>query len=182
MVTAAGVVVIEVHTDTAPVTAAYVLDLVDRAAYDGSNFYRSATLGRDRKPFIQGGPWTDVVCGLTDTGPDLPMLEHFETTQTSGERHVAGAVSLARDLMQTGFGLPELFICLDAYPDLDYDGPTEPDNRGFPVFGTVVSGLDVIESIANESTGGSSSIELLTGEVLDEPVTIVSMTIVDGAD
>jgi len=179
--TDAGVIVVEVHTDTAPLTAAYVLDLVERSIYDGSSFYRSTTLGRERKPLIQGGPWSDVICGVSDVGPRIAMLEQFETTQTSGSNHVAGAISLARDLMRTGFALPEWFICLDAYPDLDQGGPIEPDDQGFPVFGTVVAGLDVVEAIANGSTGGRSTVELLTGQVLDAPVSIRSITVVDGS-
>lgn len=179
VVTDAGTFVVEVHSDTAPNTVAYVLDLVDRAAYDGSGFYRSTTLGRDRKPLIQGGPWAEVMCGVTDVGPDIDLLEHFETTRTSGASHVAGTVSLARDLFRTGNGLPEWFICLDDYPDLDEGGRTEPDDRGFPVFGTVTAGLDVVEAIAAKPTGAPTPIDRLVGEVLVEPVTIVSIAVVD---
>jgi|GEM_PF-3969611 len=56
-----GCIRVEVHVDTAPMTAAYVLDLVQGAAYDGSSFYRSTTLGRNRQPLIQGGPWSDFI-------------------------------------------------------------------------------------------------------------------------
>jgi len=105
------------------------------------------------------------------------MLTEFETTKDSGERHVSGAVSLARDLVGIGHGLPEWFICLDDYPDLDFDGPTEPDNRGFPVFGTVVDGLDIVEAIAAAPTGAPTTIDRLVGEVLKDPIAIHSVAV-----
>jgi len=175
--TALGTIRVEIHVDTAPTTAAYVLDLVRRSVYDGSSFYRSTTLGGDREPLIQGGPWSDFICGIADAGPKIALLEDFETTVDSGQRHVTGAVSLARDLARTGHALAEWFICLDDYPDLDFNGPTDPDNRGFPVFGTVIDGLDIVAEIAAKPTGAPTTIDRLIGEVLVEPIAIRTVTL-----
>ncbi len=175
--TAAGVICVELHLDVAPKTINYVLDLVNQGAYDGSTFYRSATLGHDREPLIQGGPFCSVITGATKVEPDLPMLEDFETTQASGLRHVAGTVSLARDLSRTNHGISEWFICLDDYPDLDFGGRTDPDDRGFPAFGTVVEGLDVARSIAVRQADGATRNRRLAGQILNQPVEIHSIAL-----
>ena len=172
-----GVIVVAAHVDRAPITSAYVQQLVDAGRYDGASFYRTTTLGRpDRRPLIQGGPLAPVITGSSRKSPDVPMLETIETTGTTGLRHEAGTVSLARDLGRTGHVLPELFICLDDYPELDAGGRTKPDARGFPAFGTVISGLDVVTAIAARDADGTTPIELLRGQVLTQPVPILRTT------
>ena len=91
-------------------------------------------------------------------------------------RHRRGTASLARDLLDTGHVLPELFLCLDEYPELDAGGRTEPDDRGFPAFGTVVDGLDVATAIADGEVTGRSPFDQLRGEILSEPVRIRTCT------
>lgn len=169
-----GVIVVAVHVDRAPITAAYVQRLVDAGRYADASFYRSTTLGRpERRALIQGGPLAQLFTGATRHSPGIPMSESFETTDTTGLAHRTGTVSLARDLVRTGHVLPELFICLDDYPELDAGGRTEPDARGFPAFGTVTDGLDVVAAIAERETNGSTPIERLRGEVLTRPVPIL---------
>lgn len=172
-----GVIVVAVHVDRAPITAAYVRHLVEAGRYADASFYRTTTLGRpDRRPLIQGGPLAPRITGSSRTSPDIPMLESIETTDTTGLRHEAGTVSLARDLARTGHVLPELFICLDDYPELDAGGRLEPDARGFPAFGTVTSGLEVVAAIAAREAHGTTRIELLRGQVLTQPVPILRAT------
>ena len=54
----------------------------------------------------------------------------------------------------------------------DVDGRTEPDTLGFPAFGKVVEGMDVVEKIAAQPTDGISQAEALKGQILTEPVAI----------
>lgn len=176
--TTAGPINVEVHVDAAPKASAYVLDLVRSGAYDKTAFFRSTTLGRDRQPLIQGGPYSDVITGASKIEPDVAMLSDFDTTRDSRLGHVAGAVSLARDLFRTGAAISDWFICLDDYPDLDFDGRSEPDNRGFAVFGTVVGGLEVVRSIANLRSDAPTPNRHLAGQILAEPVEILSVTVV----
>ena len=172
-----GTIEVAVHEDRAPVTAAYVRQLVDAGVYTGASFYRSTTLGApDRQPLIQGGPLAPRILGEDRAAPEIAMLESVETTDDTGLRHRAGTVSLARDLLRTGHVLPELFICLDDYPDLDAGGRAEPDERGFPAFGTIVAGIDVVAAIAAGDTGGATPIDILRGQVLTRPVDILSAT------
>ncbi len=168
-----GDIVITVHATAAPTAAAYVLGLLDAGVYDGTSFYRTTRLGSDsREPLIQGGPLAPFLTGATTEPPTLAMLEDFEPTTSTGLAHVQGIVSLGRDLPATGHVIPDLFVCLDAYPELDVDGRTEPDTRGFPAFGTVAAGLEVVVAIAERETGGANPYALLEGEILTHPVTI----------
>jgi len=171
--TCAGNIVIAVHASAAPTTVRYVRTLVETRCFDGATFYRSTNFGiRGRLPLIQGGPLAPLFTASSNAIPALEMLDVVESTTSSGLAHVRGTVSLARDLVSTGHVLPELFICLDAHPELDAGGRTEPDSLGFPAFGSVSSGLDVVASIAAMETDGASPVERLAGEILTEPVVI----------
>lgn len=175
-----GPIDIAVHADRAPAAAAYVRQLVDDGLFDDTTFYRSTTLGQpDRGPLIQGGPLSSVVLGLDSDRRKVSFMELFETTDDTGLPHQNGTVSLARDLDGNGWVLPELFICLDDYPELDAHGRTEPDERGFPAFGTVVSGQEVVDAIGAREASGSSPFARLAGEILTEPVRILSATFID---
>lgn len=173
-----GDIDVVVHADRAPVTAAYVRGLAEAGRFDDTSFYRSTTFSRpERGPLIQGGPLAPVVLTEGARMPNVPMLDTVEATDHTGLAHRPGAVSLARDLMATGRVLPEVFICLGDYPELDAAGRSEPDDRGFPVFGTVVAGLDVAAAIGALDTGGVSHVERLVGEVLTHPVRIRRATV-----
>jgi len=54
----------------------------------------------------------------------------------------------------------------------DVDGRTEPDTRGFPAFGNVIEGMEVVEKIAVRETDGISKTDAVKGQILTEPVTI----------
>ena len=172
-----GAIEVAVHADRAPTTAAYVRQLAEAGSFTDAAFYRSTTLGSpDRQPLIQGGPLAPAVVGSDRAAPNVAMLESIETIDDTGLRHQPGTVSLARDLNRTGHALPELFICLDDYPELDAGGRSEPDGRGFPAFGTIVIGIDVVAAIAARETKGTTPIELLRGQVLTDPVHILRAT------
>jgi cyclophilin family peptidyl-prolyl cis-trans isomerase len=100
------------------------------------------------------------------------MLADFETTEDSGITHVYGTVSLARDLFASGEGIPEFFICTGDSPVFDVNGRTEPDTRGFPAFGKVIEGMEVVEKIATQPTDGISKTEAVKGQVLTAPAPI----------
>lgn len=180
LTTGVGTIEIELHEVVAPRTVAFVRELVAAEHVHGSAFYRSTTLGADgRQPLIQGGPMAPMFTGTTCPVPHIELLETVEATSQTGLTHRRGAVSLARDLLSTGHVLPELFICLDDYPELDAGGRTEPDEQGFPAFGIVTSGLDVVTSIAAGPCDGASPVASLAGQILTDPVSIISATIIN---
>lgn len=176
--TGVGTIDIEVRETQAPQTTRFVRQLVEAGHFDGAAFYRSTALGVDgRHRLIQGGPLAPLFTASADPIPHIVMLDTVESTDLTRLAHRCGTVSLARDLITSGRVLPELFICLDDYPELDFGGRREPDGQGFPAFGVVTAGLDVVIAIATRERDGASPVDLLTGEILTEPVPIVNATI-----
>ena len=124
---------------------------------------------------IQGGLLGGALTGTASNssgGTSVALLEEIETTAQTGLAHQYATVSLARDLLGTGFALPEFFICLGDLPQLDLGGRKEPDDRGFPAFGKVVAAMDVVMRISEGETAGTTPLEMLEGQILTEPVTI----------
>jgi peptidyl-prolyl cis-trans isomerase A (cyclophilin A) len=178
-----GDITIDIGSAVAPLTARYVLGLVADGCFDGASFYRSTDFGqRHRRRLVQGGPLAPLFTGSGAVPTTPAMLDTVESTSMTGLAHVRGAVSLARDLFSTGHVLPELFICLDAYPELDEGGRSQPDSLGFPAFGSVSDGLGVVDAIATMATDGFSPVDRLVGEVLTRPVTIIRATSADPAE
>ena len=176
--TALGRIVIEVHEDKSPRNAAYYLEFVGNGDYDGGSFYRAgASVAADAhpSPIIQGGFLFDAATGefsLERNGSPVKTLPEFDTTDDSGITHGNGTVSLARNILASGDGIPEFFICTGDSPVFDVDGRTEPDTLGFPAFGKVVEGMDVVEQIAAQPTDGISKAEAVKGQILTAPVAI----------
>jgi peptidyl-prolyl cis-trans isomerase A (cyclophilin A) len=176
--TGLGRIVIEVYEDRAPKNSAYFLGFVASGAYDGGSFYRAgASVAADAHPsrIIQGGFLFNAATGefsLEQNGSPVKMLADFETTEDSGITHVYGTVSLARDLFASGEGIPEFFICTGDSPVFDVNGRTEPDTRGFPAFGKVIEGMEVVEKIATQPTDGISKTEAVKGQILTAPAPI----------
>jgi peptidyl-prolyl cis-trans isomerase A (cyclophilin A) len=176
--TGLGRIVIEVYADRAPKNAAYFLEFVASGAYDGGSFYRAgASVAADAhpSPIIQGGFLFDTAIGefsLERNGARVKTLADFDTTEESGITHGNGTVSLARDILASGDGIPEFFICTGDSPVFDVNGRTEPDTRGFPAFGNVIEGMEVVEKIAAQPTDGISKTDAVKGQILTEPVPI----------
>ena len=172
-----GNIVVEVHEAKAPKAAAYFLGFVDRGDYAGSTFYRAGSLDSSAAAqLIQGGMFAKAVTSsepvsVTDLG--VPTLAAFETTADSGMRHEYGAISLARDLLGGGDVVPEFAIYLREAPTSDFGGG--PDGRGFPIFGKVVEGMEVVKAITHRDLSGTSFVDFLEGQILTEPVVITNV-------
>lgn len=174
--TALGDIVIAVDQERAPQTAGYFLGFIQRGQYNGASLYRSASFDGLAEPqLVQGGMLQNA---LNTTGAIDPadygvaLLPTIESTELTGMQHTRGAVSLARDLLDTGFVIPEIVFCLRAVPSMDANGRDRPDTQGFPVFGHVVSGMDVIEAVTRRGLDGPTTIPFLAGQILTEPVVI----------
>ena len=100
------------------------------------------------------------------------MLEQIETTDQSGLLHRRGTLSLARDLGRTGHALAEFFICLGDFPSLDQHGRDQPDDLGFPAFGEVLAGMELLDEMAEQETAGHTHSDLLAGQMLTTPIRI----------
>lgn len=168
-----GSVELSLKETIAPFTARYFVDAVESGYYKRGAIYRSTRLGVPDGPFLlQGG---GALATLRGDRPDraIPeMLETLEGTDLTGLRHQRGTLSLARDLGRSGHVLPEFFICLGDFPSLDAGGRSLHDDRGFPAFGEVSSGIELLDALARSECGGHSSHPRLVGEMLSEPLVI----------
>lgn len=176
--TSHGLIEIALNYQHAPQAVDYFLSFIDNGRYSEGVFYRSASFDENpERQMIQGGILLDA---LNSDNPSLeqfaitPLME-FETTEQSGLRHQRGSVSLARDLLNTGGAIPELCFYLRDTAMLDAGGKRSYDQRGFPVIGEVTAGLSVIESISAEPRSGATTIPFLRGEILTQPVAIISI-------
>ena len=169
MATSQGVVEIDLYLDKAPITAGNFLRLVEGEHLDGGSFYRVVTYDNDN-----GNPKIEVIQGGLGGERDSPFepIAH-ETTEQTGILHRDGVISMARG--DVGTASSEFFICIGDQPGLDYRNFRNPDEQGFATFGKVVSGMDVVRRINQSSADAPSDSGYTRGQILSEPVEIVSV-------
>jgi peptidyl-prolyl cis-trans isomerase B (cyclophilin B) len=158
-----GTMTLVFYFDVAPHTADSFLSLAAGGYYDGLTFHRVVP-----KFVIQGGDPRGDGSG----GPGYSLMPEF-----NDRPHVAGALSMARmGDPGEGPGVPpryefassagsQFFICLD------YEGTRQLDNR-YTVFGKVIEGFEVAQSIANSPLKGQTPVEK---QVMDK-VRVVPVT------
>ncbi len=169
MTTSLGDIEIDLYLDKAPISAGNFLRLVDGEHLDGGSFYRVVTYENDN-----GNPKIEVIQGGLGDERESPFgpVEH-ETTEQTGILHKDGVISMARG--DVGTASSEFFICLGDQPGLDYGKSRNPDRQGFATFGQVVSGMDVVRRINQSPADAPSDSEYTRGQILSEPVEIVSV-------
>ena len=145
MRTSKGDVAIELFTDTMPITAGNFLKLVDDGYYNGLHFHRVI------KGFmLQGGcPHSrdpnSPICGTGDPGYKIAD-EHLLSAKFSNE---VGTLSMANAGPNSGGS--QFFINTVHNQFLDWWDTRTPSAH--PVFGKVVSGMDVVTAIETTPTG-----------------------------
>lgn len=169
MTTSQGDIEIDLYMDKAPITAGNFLKLSEGEHLDGGSFYRVVTYKNDN-----GHPRIEVIQGgLGDEGQSPFDPVNHETTEQTGILHTDGVISMARG--DVGTASSEFFICLGDQPGLDYGNIRNPDEQGFAAFGQVVSGMDVVRRINQLPADGPSDSDYTKGQILTEPVVIVSV-------
>jgi peptidyl-prolyl cis-trans isomerase A (cyclophilin A) len=169
MQTTEGAIEIELFADKAPLTVANFLRYVDGGHYSDASFYRTVTFENDK-----GKPWIEVIQGgLGDATPAFPPIGH-ESTAVTGLSHEDGTISMARG--DVGTAAAEFFICIGAQPGLDHGALRNPDGQGFAAFGKVTRGMDTVRRIHKAEAGGASDSAYTEGQILSEPVRIVSVS------
>jgi len=152
-------VVIQLDPDAAPQTCANFRKLADSKFYNGILVHRAIP-----KYLVQmGDPLTRRESMRTSWGTGSPG---YTVPAEIGLKHRRGAVAMARlgddqnpDRASNG---SQFYLCLDAIPSLD---------SGYTVFGTVTSGIEVLDEIAGLPTDGN--------DVPKRPVEIVGTVVVD---
>ena len=161
--TSLGDIEVEIFRGRAPITSENFLRYVDDGLYDETAFFRTVTMENQpdsevKIEVIQGGTMPKDSAYPSTYSP----IEH-KTTETSGLRHVDGAVSMAR--MKPGTATSSFFICIGDQPQLDYRGKRNPDGQGFAAFGCVTEGMDVVRRIHKQPH---------EGQRLEPPIEILS--------
>lgn len=122
-----GDIVIELLAENAPLTVSNFIYLVNKSFYDGLTFHRVVP-----NFVIQGGdPNGD---GSGDPGYS------FEDEEVKGE-YLEGVVAMANSGPNTNGS--QFFICLEDQPDMP---------KKYNLFGTVISGMEVVKSIEVDDT------------------------------
>lgn len=166
--TVQGPITVALETERAPITAGNFLAYVDAGKFDGTVFYRTMRLDWGEQPngLIQGG---------TENDPDriLPPIAHERTSDT-GVLHTAGALSMAR--LEPGSATGDFSITLSPQPGLDADPASDdPDRReGYAAFGHVTAGMDVVRAIFDAPVDPDKGEGWMKGQMLAEPVRIIS--------
>jgi len=132
LVTSMGSITIELYDDM-PITTGNFKNLTSWGIYDGTIFHRVI------KDFmIQGGDPTGT--GIGD--PSIPAIPDEFSENAVHNRNERGTVAMA-NTGQQNTGSSQFFI------NLVYNGHL--DNK-HPVFGRVISGMDVVDAIADATT------------------------------
>ena len=157
MATSMGEVTIELYADKAPVTVENFLHYVKDGAYNGTIFHRVI------KGFMnQGGGFT----------PDLQRrptrYPPIKNEADNGLKNTRGTIAMART-SDPDSATNQFFINTANNDFLDHKSNTLR-GWGYAVFGKVVSGMDVMDRIANVKTGPRgpfrSDVPLQTVEII----------------
>lgn len=171
MRTSCGLVVAEIFTDRAPLTARNFLQYVDLGYYQYARFYRSVR----RDNAAEHYPLIQIIQGGIDPSArraPLPAIPH-ESTRVTGLSHLEGTLSAVR--LAPGTAASEFFIVIGDTPALDFDQadfgtPGSPDRSGYAVFGRVIEGMTVVRNISSGRTGKDDAVEYMNGQALVEPI------------
>ena len=161
MKTTKGDITIELYPDKAPISIKNFLSYVDEKFYDGTIFHRVI------KGFmIQAGGMSEDLAEK----PGKPMIKNEAKNGLSNKR---GTIAMGR--MQ-GINTISCHFYINHVdnPGLDYRDET-PRGYGYPVFGKVIKGMDLVDAIANVKTMMKSGMQ----DVPRETVTIISIRRVD---
>lgn len=162
IVTNKGTIRLELFTEQMPITTENFITLARDGFYDGTKFHRVI-----EGFMIQGGDpnsKSDDTTRYGQGGPEYTIADEF--VDDPKLTNVRGTIAMA-NTGQPNSGGSQFFINLGDNIGLDYD--KEPRTSRHPVFGTVVSGMDVVDAIAAVETGER---DIPTEPVIVETVTI----------
>lgn len=141
--TNSGNIEIELFLDKMPITAGNFLKLSKDGFYNGTKFHRviDSFMIQGGDPNSRGNDSSIYGTG----GPGYAIEDEF----VSGLSNVRGTISMANSGPNSGGS--QFFINLVDNIGLDFDKP--PFTSKHPVFGKVVSGMDIVDAIARVETG-----------------------------
>lgn len=154
-----GQIEIELYPDKAPITVKNFLDYAASGFYDGTIFHRVIP-----NFMIQGG-------GFTPDMRQKPVKAPIKNESFNQLRNERGTVAMARTNAPDS-ATSQFFINHVENRSLDFDGPYAP---GYAVFGKVIKGMEVVDSIAAVQTRQAGP----HANVPAEPIVIESVIVVN---
>jgi peptidylprolyl isomerase len=153
-----GVIEIELFDDVMPITAGNFAKLSREGFYNGTKFHRVI-----EGFMIQGGDpnsKSDDALTYGSGGPGYTITDEF----VEGDKltNVRGTIAMA-NTGQPNSGGSQFFINLVDNKNLDFNVP-DPNNSAHPVFGQVVKGMELVDTIARVETN--------PGDVPIDPIVI----------
>jgi cyclophilin family peptidyl-prolyl cis-trans isomerase len=139
LATSKGEIRIELDPEKAPVTVENFLAYVDEGFFDGTVFHRVIP-----GFMVQGG-------GFTPEMEQKKTRSPIKNEANNGLRNERGTLAMARTQIVDS-ATAQFFINLADNEFLDHKG-TDPRSYGYAVFGRVVSGMEVVDQIAEVATG-----------------------------
>ena len=155
--TSMGDFVLELNPLKAPITVNNFLSYVNKSP----SFYNNTIFHRVIRNFVvQGGGFTS---GMTPvTGQSAAITNESDNGLTNDR----GTVAMART-SDPNSATSQFYVNVVNNPSLDYSSASAP---GYAVFGTVVSGMDVIDNISTQPTH-------TVGSYSDVPTTDITVTL-----
>ncbi len=157
--TSMGDIVIELYRDKAPVTVKNFLRYVEEGKYDSTIFHRVID-----GFMIQGG-------GMTPDMRERQTYAPIKNEAGNGLKNEKCTIAMARTQVVDS-ATSQFFINLKDNDFLDHRDDS-PRGFGYAVFGKVIKGMDVVESIGHVKTGAKG----FHRDVPLEPVVIEKATI-----
>ncbi|MEM1166736.1 MAG: FKBP-type peptidyl-prolyl cis-trans isomerase [Planctomycetota bacterium] len=167
--TSAGLLLIELHPDAAPTTVENFLGYVERDLYDGTIFHRVV-----KDYVVQGGGYEP---DMTPRPTTEPIINEWPTGLGNRRGHVA----MARTGGNVDSATNQFYINLSDNRNLDV---AQQDGKGYAVFGEVISGMAVVDSIGGVEVGNREVDGYLTPfrNVPVEPVVITDVRMASESD
>ncbi len=162
--TSAGVIVLELQPGKAPGTVANFLQYVKDGHYDGTLFHRVIP-----GFMIQGG-------GFTRDFQEKPTRKPVRNEANNGLKNTVGTIAMART-PDPHSASAQFFINVADNAMLDFRFPTQ-EGYGYTVFGKVVRGMNVVESITKVATGPGPAPH---ANVPAKPIVIESARLIEAA-
>ena len=139
MSTNKGNIRIELNADKAPISAKNFLDYANDGHYDGLIFHRVIP-----GFMIQGGGFDS---GMSQKKTKSPI----KNEAGNGLKNVVGSIAMARTNVVDS-ATSQFFINVKDNDFLNHKN-TSPDGFGYAVFGQVIEGMDVVQTIEKVKTG-----------------------------
>ena len=154
--TSKGAITLELYPAQAPETVQNFLEYANQGFYEGTIFHRVIS-----HFMIQGG-------GMTEDLNPKPTRAPIQNEADNGLKNLRGTIAMART-NEPNSATSQFFINVEANPELDHKDTSSARSWGYAVFGHVVDGMDVVDSIRFVQTG--------PGDVPVVPVVITSVEV-----